>query len=248
MTCSRAMALILCPKSLLRNWELEFEKWLAGDVHCVVADGGSACKVLASSEAQVLIVSYQRFALHAADFAKLNIDLLVADEAHVLKNMSTNIVQSVAAAKFPKRVLLTGTPMQNDIDEFVSLLKIAVPGVIQDDSMRPHLSAITRASGSPADAGARQAANHSITEIRSLAKPALLRRANDFLLAHLPPKLEVCVTVPLTEDQRVVYEEFCQRCVPESIRETRVTDKRPRKVVQQIDFLRKVAPLMLMGD
>lgn len=80
----------------------------------------------------MLIISYETFRIHAPTFHARpdSCDLLICDEAHRLKNDKTLTTQALAGLACRRRVLLSGTPMQNDLDEFWSMVDFTNPGAL----------------------------------------------------------------------------------------------------------------------
>jgi DNA repair and recombination RAD54-like protein len=124
--------IVVCPCSLVKNWDNEFVKWL----------GPNAVKRLAIAEADrkaveksldafvntkmftILIVSYECLRAHVGRLIKHQdcCDLLVCDEAHRLKNSESQTSKALSSLPVRRRVLLTGTPMQNGMLNFVLLV------------------------------------------------------------------------------------------------------------------------------
>lgn len=131
---------MVCPCSLVKNWDNEFVKWL----------GPGAVKTLALAEAdrkqvekdldsfvktsifQILICSYECLRTHVRRLTKYKdcCDLLVCDEAHRLKNSDNQTSKALNSLPVKRRVLLTGTPMQNDLQEFFAMVDFTNPGVL----------------------------------------------------------------------------------------------------------------------
>jgi SNF2 family DNA or RNA helicase len=137
--------IIVCPSSLVGNWQAEFDKWLgkASQPHrVVVAKSGAealsqiqAFVPLKPHKAEILILSYEMFRMHAAQHLSraAKIGCLVLDEGHRLKKESSqtlSALQSLHAAK--SRLLLTGTPIQNNLGEFYNLCDFVNPGILGD--------------------------------------------------------------------------------------------------------------------
>jgi DNA repair and recombination protein RAD54 and RAD54-like protein len=132
--------IVVCPCSLVKNWDNEFVKWL----------GPGAVKVLALAEAdrkqvekdldsfvktsifQILICSYECLRTHVGRLTKHRdcCDLLVCDEAHRLKNSDNQTSRALNSLPVKRRVLLTGTPMQNDLQEFFAMVDFTNPGIL----------------------------------------------------------------------------------------------------------------------
>jgi SNF2 family DNA or RNA helicase len=113
-------AVVVCPSSLVGNWAKELEKWLPGKIKPILL--GESCKNALARIADfqykdhdVLIISYDQLKIRGKDLAKVwNIDLVVCDEGHRLKNAEIKTSQSVRLLKTPRRVILSGTPIQVD--------------------------------------------------------------------------------------------------------------------------------------
>lgn len=130
-------ALILAPSSLVKNWEAEFTKWLGIERInvCGIDGSGSLGEYInrpARSRSPVLILSYEMFtrAFTSID-ENLTFDLVVCDEGHRLKNAGAKASQCLASmSSTDKRIVLTGTPLQNELKEFYAIVSIVCPGVL----------------------------------------------------------------------------------------------------------------------
>lgn len=130
---------ICCPTSLVSNWDNECTKWLRGKARTLPLAEASREEVsssihtfLSSTRYQVLIVSYETFRLYADRFKEPgSCDLLLCDEAHRLKNDATLTNRALGAMDCRRRVLLSGTPLQNKLDEFFGtrVWALLFPGV-----------------------------------------------------------------------------------------------------------------------
>lgn len=212
--------IIACPTSLVSNWESECEKWLCGrlrvlalaeasreDVECGVDRFLSAANPL-----QVLIISYETFRLHAPRFAARPwaCDLLLCDEAHRLKNDATLTSRALDSLRCARRVLLSGTPLQNKLDEFYAMVSFCNPGLLGSPA------AFRRRFEAPILAGREPgAAEHDCElgagrteELSRLVQAFILRRTNALLSAHLPPKLISIVCCRPTPLQQRLYDHF----------------------------------------
>jgi len=131
--------IIVCPTSLVSNWDSECEKWLKGRVRTIPIAESCRADVISSvsqflsprNTSHVLIVSYETFRLHAERFSSPTAcDLLICDEAHRLKNDETLTNKALDALTCRRRVLLSGTPIQNHLDEFYAMVNFANPGLL----------------------------------------------------------------------------------------------------------------------
>lgn len=211
---------IVCvPASLVGNWAGEFKKWL-GDVRVepkIVEGGDKLARTsfeefgrAAQQRYNVLITSYETLRAQADVLVNANIDLLVCDEAHRLKNATstTKGAQALGALKCRRRVLLTGTPIQNDLNEFFAVLDFACPGLMGDLASFRHIYAapIERASERGASEDAKRVGNARREEIARLTEPFIhSRKADDINTALLPPKAEYVVFIRLNDAQEKAY-------------------------------------------
>ena len=121
---------VVCPTSLIGNWADEFRKWLGKRVRVAACDkdGNHSLKTarqfLRNDDIDVLVISYETFRMHVELFEDdpEKVDLLICDEAHRLKNNETLTSQSLNVLACRRRVLLSGTPMQNKLDEFYAMV------------------------------------------------------------------------------------------------------------------------------
>ncbi|TYK13976.1 protein CHROMATIN REMODELING 25 isoform X1 [Cucumis melo var. makuwa] len=136
-------AIIVTPTSLVSNWEAEIKKWVGERVQLIALCESSREDVVSSidnfvhpkSSLQVLIISYETFRMHSSKFGQSeSCDLLICDEAHRLKNDQTLTNRALAALSCRRRVLLSGTPMQNDLEEFFAMVNFTNPGILGDVS------------------------------------------------------------------------------------------------------------------
>lgn len=218
-TCRRII--IVCPCSLVKNWDNEFVKWL----------GPGCVKTLALAESDrksveknidifvktkmfnILIVSYETIRTHIGRLSKHKdcCDLLVCDEAHRLKNSDNQTSKALNSLPVRRRVLLTGTPMQNNLEEFFAMVDFTNPGVLApsaEDFRRRMLAPILR--GREPDASDAQKAKmmQIQMDMSSIVNDFILRRVNTLNAQHLPPKLVQVVCCNLTGIQQNMYQQL----------------------------------------
>lgn len=126
--------IIIAPVTLVRNWEKEILHWLGGQRLIPLVAIGSREEVLKSvnqfceAHYRCLIISYETFRINAQKFANM-CDLLILDEGHRMKNMNIKTFQTFNKVNCVKRIILTGTPLQNSFDEFFSCLSFVNPSL-----------------------------------------------------------------------------------------------------------------------
>ena len=178
--------LIVCPVSILLNWEKEFKKFSSLDVY--IYHGGERCF---PEDRKIVITSYGIMKKEITEtFADKKFDILVFDEVQHLKNIRS--IGAFAARKLSAdfRLCLTGTPVENNISEFYNILDLAMPGLWGD-----------LGSSKKIEVG------QSYEFAKKTARPFILRRTKGQVLKELPPKQEHNVFLNFSEEERDYYEQ-----------------------------------------
>lgn len=136
-------------------------------------------------------------------------------QAHRLKNADTATTQALASLVTRRRVLLSGTPMQNDLEEFYAMVDFTNPGVLGTPSSfrRTYMHPILTGREPDASDKEKELADSRASELSALVNEFILRRTNALLSAHLPPKLVQIVFCKLTGLQVRVQGSWGYRCV-----------------------------------
>ena len=208
---------IVCPTSLVANWDAECIKWLKGKVKTTPicgdsrADAESSVKLFLAphSRSQVLIVSYETFRIYHERFTtESSCQLVICDEAHRLKNGETLTNQALAKMACKRRIMLSGTPMQNHLDEFYSMVSFCNPGVLgtPKEFAKKYERPILAGREPDATDAELQKANERNEMLSVIVNKFILRRTNTILTKHLPPKVIEIVCCKTTPLQRSIYE------------------------------------------
>ena len=216
---------IACPSSLVRNWANELTKWLGqGTVTPFAIDGKASKAELVSQLRQwciasgravvrpVLIVSYETLRLNVDELKSTPIGLLLCDEGHRLKNGESQTFEALNGLNVSRRVILSGTPIQNDLSEYFSLLNFANPNLLgtRNEFRKQYEIPILKgrdAAGSDAD---RQKGDERLRGLLELVNRFIIRRTNDILSKYLPVKYEHVVFCNLAPFQVDLYNHFIQ--------------------------------------
>jgi DNA repair and recombination RAD54-like protein len=162
----------------------------------------------------VLIVSYETIRTHIARLVKHPdcCDLLVCDEAHRLKNNENQTSKALASLPVKRRVLLTGTPMQNNLEEFFAMVDFTNPGVLgtAEDFRRRMLFPILRGREPDATEAQKNKMMQIQNDMSTIVNEFILRRVNTLNAQHLPPKLVQVVNINLTEIQKNMYQQLVE--------------------------------------
>jgi len=203
--------LIVAPASLINNWEAEFKKWL-GTTRILVHVADNAKKVTAFKAyrtAPVLVVSYEMLVRAEAQLKEVKWDILVCDEAHRLKN--SEIKTSAALNRFDcdRKLLLTGTPVQNDLQEYFCLISIVVPSLLGSKASftADYVKKIEQGRDVGADENDAQEAESALKKLSEISRKILLRRTSEIISGYLPPKTTCVVFCRPSDFQCKVYGE-----------------------------------------
>ncbi|CAN1133476.1 Protein CHROMATIN REMODELING 25 [Linum perenne] len=241
-------AIICTPTSLVSNWEAEIKKWIGERVKLIALcestreDVVSGINSFASpfNSTQVLIVSYETFRLHSTKFNREgSCDLLICDEAHRLKNDQTLTNRALAALSCKRRILLSGTPMQNDLEEFYAMVNFTNPGILGDAAYfrRYYEAPIISGREPTATDDEMNLGNERSAELSAKVNQFILRRTNALLSNHLPPKIIEVVCCKLTTLQAEIYNHFIHsKNVKRAINE----EAKQSKILAYITALKKL--------
>ena len=216
---------IACPSSLVRNWANELVKWLGKDAVSPFAVDGKASKTELTTQMKqwsiasgrqiirpVLIISYETLRLNVDVLRDTAIGLLLCDEGHRLKNGESQTFTALNGLNVDRRVILSGTPIQNDLSEYFSLLNFANPSLLgtRNEFRKQYEIPILKgrdADGTDAD---RQKGDERLSELLTLVNKFIIRRTNDILSKYLPVKYEHVVFCNLAPFQLDLYNYFIQ--------------------------------------
>ncbi|CAO3678536.1 unnamed protein product [Umbelopsis ramanniana] len=216
-------AIIVCPSSLVRNWANELVKWLGPNrIRPLAIDGkGTKEKVTADMKqwgsAQgrmvvnpVLIISYETLRSYCPVLKNCQIGLLLCDEGHRLKNGNSLTFQGLNSLQVQRRVILSGTPIQNDLSEYFSLLNFANPGLLGTPNEFRKNYEIPILKGRDADATQKdhETSDQKLSELWGIVSKFIIRRTNDILSKYLPVKFEHVVFCKLSPLQLDLYNVF----------------------------------------
>lgn len=182
----RKPALIIAPASLIYNWSAELKKFSPALKESVITGHKAERLDLLEDAAKqdILITSYNSFRQDVESYEQLDLGYLVLDEAQMVKNSGTKTAQALRRLNVPQRFALSGTPIENSLDELWSVFQIVLPGFFPQKMMFRELAP---------------------EEVAKMIRPFILRRDKKNVLADLPDKIENNLYSTLTEEQKAVY-------------------------------------------
>ncbi|KAK2612163.1 DNA-dependent ATPase protein rad54 [Conoideocrella luteorostrata] len=216
-------AIVVCPASLVKNWANELTKWLGANAITPFAIDGKASKEELTRQLRqwaissgrsvirpVIIVSYETLRLNVDELRHTKIGLLFCDEGHRLKNADSNTFNALNSLNVFRRVILTGTPIQNDLTEYFSLTSFANPDLLGSrlEFRKRFEIPILRGRDADASEADRQRGDECTGELLGIVNKFLIRRTNDILSKYLPVKYEHVVFCNLAPFQLDLYNYF----------------------------------------
>nr|WP_269770446.1 DEAD/DEAH box helicase [Brevibacterium yomogidense] len=197
--------LVVAPSSVVGVWKAEAARFAPGlNVRVIDATRAKRATALADEVqgADVVVTSYALLRLDADDYAGLRWAGLVVDEAQFAKNRTTLVYDALARLRAPFRLAITGTPVENSLDDLWALLSLTAPGLF------PSPVAFRENFTKPI---ARGVAPHRLELLKRRIRPFVLRRTKEQVVEELPPKQEQIRTVDLLPEHRKVYDAVLQR-------------------------------------
>ncbi|KAN0134016.1 P-loop containing nucleoside triphosphate hydrolase protein [Lactarius tabidus] len=204
--------LIVCPVTLVNNWKSEFNKWLGRDrVGVLTGDKGKTAirQFINSKIHQVLLIGYERLRTVVGDLVYCNppIGLIIADEGHRLKSVNNKTSTMFGVLKTPRRIILSGTPIQNDLSEFHAMADFCNPGLLDDYSTfrRVYETPIIRSREPGCSEKEAKLGESRSAQLLAISRSFVLRRDASILKSFLPPKYEYVVFVTPTALQLSIF-------------------------------------------
>jgi len=215
-------SVIVAPASLLYNWQLEIEKF-APTLKTKLIIGNKEErneKIDTLSDVDVAIISYSTLRQDGREFKQHAFHSIILDEAQMVKNSATKSFQAISELKSDRVFALSGTPIENRLEELWSLFKLLMPGFFPP--MRSFKQLET-------------------TEVATMIKPFVLRRVKKEVLQDLPDKVETDRYSQLTDEQKTVYVAYLQQ-IQDSLSKLNTKDfnKQRMSILAGITRLRQI--------
>ncbi|MFF9036082.1 DEAD/DEAH box helicase [Streptomyces sp. NPDC014892] len=203
---SAGPTLVVCPASLMGNWQREIEKFAPGVP--VRRFHGSGRSLDGLADAEFVLTTYGTMRLDAPRLSDVSWGLVVADEAQHVKNPYSATARELRTIGSRARVALTGTPVENNLSELWAILDWTTPGLLgRLGSFRTRYAQAVEGGRDPAAA----------ERLARLVRPFLLRRrkSDPGIAPELPPKTETDRAVSLTREQVGLYEALVRETMAE---------------------------------
>ena len=179
--------LVVVPTSLLFNWEQELARF-APDLNVHVYSGSE--RTLEAKDGEVVLTTYGVVRRDIDHLERTAFHIIVFDEAQAVKNILANTTGAVRRLKGRFKLTLTGTPLENHLGEYFSIIDLCMPGLLGE--FTPQLKRIE---------------SHALERLLRRTRPFILRRTKAEILHDLPPKIESEVFLDLTDRQKALYQQ-----------------------------------------
>ncbi|MBD0421322.1 DEAD/DEAH box helicase [Streptomyces sp. TRM S81-3] len=198
--------LVVCPTSLMGNWQREIERFAPGTP--VRRFHGARRDLADLADGEFVLTTYGTMRLDAGRLAAVPWGMVVADEAQHVKNPYSETARQLRSIGARARVALTGTPVENNLSELWAILDWATPGLLG------RLGTFRRRYAQAVEGGQDPAAAERLAR---LVRPFLLRRrkSDPGIAPELPPKTETDHPVSLTQEQTALYEAVVREALAE---------------------------------
>ncbi|KNG44406.1 dna repair and recombination protein rad26 [Stemphylium lycopersici] len=204
-------ALIVCPAGLVDNWKREFRKWLGNErigVYVVNAKHRKIASFTMGKAYNILIVGYEMLRTVQEELKKgSGVDIVIADEGHRLKTANNKAMLAIQSLNTERRIILSGTPLQNDLGEFYTAIDFVNPGLLGQRAAfkRSFEVPIMRSRQPDASETELEKGEARWKELVSLTSQFMIRRTAEVLSKYLPPKTEHIVFCRPTKGQAEAY-------------------------------------------
>ena len=239
-------SLIICPPSLTGHWENEFEQFAPFLSTIVYAGGPSTRQGLRDKlgAVDIVITSYDVARNDISYISKHDYNYCVLDEGHIIKNSQSKLAKAVKQISSNHRLILTGTPIQNNVVELWSLFDFLMPGFLGTEKMFQERFAkpIAASRNSKTSSKDQEAGALALEALHKQVLPFMLRRLKEDVLSDLPPKIIQDYYCELSDLQKQLYEDFARKqknVVAKDIENTAELDSK-QHIFQALQYMRKL--------
>ena len=193
--------LVVCPTSLLYNWETELKKFLPGLDYQLHYGADRVLDDTVFRRAHVIITSYGMVRNDIQHFASFTFGYVILDESQAIKNPASQVRKAVMQLRGRNRLALSGTPVQNNTFDLYAQMDFLNPGMLGGaDFFRTEFAGPIDRNGDPVAAA----------RLRKLIYPFVLRRTKEQVAKDLPDRTEMILWCEMGEEQRRIYDSYRQ--------------------------------------
>jgi non-specific serine/threonine protein kinase len=192
-------ALVVCPTTLMFNWQNEIKKFTPSLTFYVHHGGSRSRESLGLASIDVIITTYGTLRSDIKQFVEVPFDYVILDESQAIKNPSSKVTRAAGLLKAQNRLCLSGTPLQNNTFDIFAQMNFLNPGMLGSVEFFKQEFSI------PIDKfGEKEQKDH----LRKLLYPFILRRTKEQVAKDLPEKQEMVLFCEMGEEQRKIYDAY----------------------------------------
>jgi len=248
-------SIIICPPTLSGHWLQEINQYAPFlTATCYVGNPAERARVKSQlGQTDVVITSYDICRNDIEQIAKLNWNYCVLDEGHIIKNSKAKLTQAVKRVAANHRLILSGTPIQNNVLELWSLFDFLMPGFLGTEKvfLDRFAKPIAASRNSKSNSKEQEAGALAIEALHKQVLPFLLRRLKEEVLDDLPPKIIQNYYCDLSELQKRLYDDFAKKQAKTIGAAVGDGDKQTKQhIFQALQYMRKLcnSPSLVVNE
>lgn len=194
---NNAKHLVVCPSSLIYNWQQELNRFAPATNNTVYHGASRNAELFSAPATQIIITSYGTMRSDIDKMKEIVFDTVVVDESHNIKNPSALTTRAINELRSVNRVALSGTPVMNNTFDLYGQLSFLLPGMLGTREF------FKREYADPID---RERDPEKIKALQKITGPFILRRTKEQVATDLPEKTETILWCQMDSDQRFAYD------------------------------------------
>lgn len=220
--------LVVCPLTVTNNWKNELGRFYPSAKVCLLSAKSEQrvedVKEIKREKPNVVVCSYQAVEANLRELRKIELSYVFIDEGHRMKNTESQFYQAMESLDYEGKMIITGTPLSNNIVELYALLHFLMPQLFKDDRVFKGLFTLKGYKVTIP----KEEEESIVKSLHKILEPFMLRRLKQDTNLNLPPKKEIVLTCPLTKLQVEVFKALMSDSVRtrEITSGSRVTDLR----------------------
>jgi len=192
-------ALVICPTTLMYNWENEIKKFTPSLTYYIHHGGARTHETVVDGAIDIIITTYGTLRSDIRQFAEVEFDYVILDESQAIKNPSSKVAKAATLLQSKNKLCMSGTPLQNNTFDIYAQMNFLNPGMLGSIEFFKQEFSI------PIDKfGEKEEKEH----LRKLLYPFILRRTKEQVAKDLPAKTEMVLYCEMDKEQRDIYDAF----------------------------------------
>ncbi|OOB79541.1 MAG: hypothetical protein BEN19_07480 [Epulopiscium sp. Nuni2H_MBin003] len=225
-------SLVICPTSLIFNWEKEFDKFAPTlSIKLIIGTALVRAEMLQNiGNTNILITSYDSLKRDIEYYKDILFNYCIIDEAHYIKNSLTKNAKAVKQINCLRKMALTGTPLENALSELWSIFDFIMPGYLWSETQFRQKIELPLKNGD----------QNAMNKLKQMISPFILRRLKKDVLSELPDKTETTIYTELGEEQYKVYVAYAVQAKKELMAQVNTDKANSVKMLAALTRLRQI--------